>query len=205
MMKKFTAVMLVVAVLMPLTITGGAAGRLNEFEYARVSDALAILRECVGLANDADVSTHDFNGNNVIDVGDALLVLRGVVGIGEPQVLGVKNLEPMSEELGLRIQTEWAEAYNKRHGTNYSFAHIRIICYLGVYNDNMVFMVDTRFGRPAWGVTVAGYDFGYTDSNFIEVLSDGVVYDLRKAYESGLLTEQDVRSIYFWYYNRNRR
>jgi hypothetical protein len=58
-------------------------------QYASINDALAILRDIVGLDNNATVVTHDFNGNGELDLEDALLVLRGLVGIGEQQVLWV--------------------------------------------------------------------------------------------------------------------
>jgi hypothetical protein len=59
-----------------------------EQKYATVSDALEILRSCVGLPHKANELAHDFNGNGRLDVGDALMVLRGLVGLDKKQVVG---------------------------------------------------------------------------------------------------------------------
>jgi hypothetical protein len=65
-----------------------SANRDDSSNYATITDALAILRDVVGLNSSATVETHDFNGNDELDVGDALLTLRGLVGRGERQVIG---------------------------------------------------------------------------------------------------------------------
>jgi hypothetical protein len=57
--------------------------------FAEIGDALAILRYIINLPNEIEVcvSTHDFDGNGELEIADALLVLRGLIGLGERQVL----------------------------------------------------------------------------------------------------------------------
>jgi len=53
-------------------------------DWAQIKVALDILRHIVGLPTEIEVTveTHDFDGNGIIEIADALLVLREVVGLG---------------------------------------------------------------------------------------------------------------------------
>jgi hypothetical protein len=83
--------MLCTTILSGVTTSESVEAASNNSRISDIGDALAILRNCVGLDNNACLTTHDFNANGVIDVGDALLVLRGLVGLDEPQIVGVIN------------------------------------------------------------------------------------------------------------------
>ena len=91
--KKLTAILLTFVVAMSFMV--GATTETDKPQYATMDDALAVLRECVKLPNEATVATHDFNKNEKLDIGDGLLVLRGIVGIGDKMVMGdVSKVEP---------------------------------------------------------------------------------------------------------------
>ena len=91
-MKKLTAILLTAAIAMSFMV--GATTETDKPQYATMDDALAVLRECVKLPNVATVATHDFNKNEKLDIGDGLLVLRGLVGIGDKMVMGESIVEP---------------------------------------------------------------------------------------------------------------
>jgi hypothetical protein len=52
-----------------------------------LTNALAILRYVIDLPTEVEVTvaTHDFDGNGVVEIADALLVLRSVIGLSTPQ------------------------------------------------------------------------------------------------------------------------
>jgi hypothetical protein len=62
-----------------LIITGYTNCELPEFDIA-----LAILRYVIGLSTEIPicVTTHDFNDDGVVDIADALIVLRWIIGLG---------------------------------------------------------------------------------------------------------------------------
>jgi len=54
-----------------------------DVSTATLDDALAILRYVIGLSSEIEVTvaTHDFDGNGKVEIADALLVLRRIVGL----------------------------------------------------------------------------------------------------------------------------
>ena len=68
------------------------------------------------------------------------------------------------------------------------------LCCYGKINGCVVWFQDTIL--PAVGrFDVAGYTFRHPSLFFIKVYRDGGVYDLQKAYETGLLTEQNIADL----------
>jgi hypothetical protein len=93
-MKKLISIIVAVSTITAFIISAKAEETLKlPFQHAEMSDALAILREVVGLDNDACLLFHDFNGNGEIDIEDALIVLRGIIGLEERVLLGVFHVE----------------------------------------------------------------------------------------------------------------
>jgi hypothetical protein len=95
-MKKILALLCIVSLLctMTLSATADSLEPADSPRFADVNDAIAILREAVGLPQDvASVATHDFSGNGELDVNDAILVLRGLSEVGERQVVGTMGWE----------------------------------------------------------------------------------------------------------------
>lgn len=65
----------------------------------------------------------------------------------------------------------------------------------------IVAMVDAGgYAEYCWSETVAGYTFDYGDGNRITVLYEGEIYTLEEAYESGYLTNDDLKTICEWCY-----
>ncbi|MDR2558597.1 MAG: dockerin type I domain-containing protein [Oscillospiraceae bacterium] len=100
-MKKLTAVLLIIIMLVSLPITAAASGFTT-------ADALAILRHVAGIAplSEADFARYDLNGDGKVDSADALFVLRIVAGIApapkpEPtQTIPMPILNPTQTETG---------------------------------------------------------------------------------------------------------
>jgi len=96
-LKKFTAILLTAAIMLATLATVAVAE--PEYRYAEIDDALAILRFVIDLptAFEITVETHDFDGNGKIEIADGLLVLRGIVGLGEQQKVKLGEPEPVEE------------------------------------------------------------------------------------------------------------
>jgi len=79
--------------------------------------------------------------------------------------------------------------------------------YYGTYNGAVVVWVG-MVGQLEWGVPgserVAGIIFKYpTINDFIEVWKERTFYRLQEAYDSGLLTQEDLESIRGWHKTEN--
>jgi len=86
-MKKLLSLILTAALLCTLALSVSAKPLLNN--RTEVFDALEILRHVIDLPTETEVTvaTHDFDGNGVIEVADALIALRYVIGLD----VGVAN------------------------------------------------------------------------------------------------------------------
>ena len=221
-MKKLTAVFLVITMVIAAPLTLGAiTEEPNDPQYADMSDALAILREVIALTQTlATVETHDFNDNGKLDIGDALLVLRGIIGLNDRMVMNTMNemstrefehLEPLSEEIALRIKSDYLErlvAETPSHLTEgYSVEGIIIVRYYGTYNSCVVLTMRDAYTEspdvyiPPSIINIAGHEFSIPAfGGGIGVWNDGEFLGLAQAYEEGWLTEQDVGEIW-WRFN----
>jgi len=95
-MKKLTS--LAIAITIATTITGGVAlATRNRLQQAEMTDALAILRNIIDLSTEVEVTveTHDFDGNGIVEIADALLVLRELVGVNDTQIPNQEKPAPV--------------------------------------------------------------------------------------------------------------
>ena len=68
--------------------------------------------------------------------------------------------------------------------------------YYGSYREAVVFFSDGEISATViWEKNVAGVEFKWPGAASIEVYKDGLIYSLEKAYEDGLLTERNIKSI----------
>ena len=68
--------------------------------------------------------------------------------------------------------------------------------YYGIYNGVVVFFSDGEISATViWEKNVAGVEFKWPSAASIMVYKDGLIYSLEKAYEDGLLTERNIKSI----------
>jgi hypothetical protein len=172
-------------------------------QYATINDALAILRDIVGLDNNATVVTHDFNSNGVLDLEDALLVLRGLVGSGIPQRFvvhggeNVSELKPLCVELEWQIVQDW-RAYREIHNE----VELSIEYYLGTYRGSVVIVIDTNPTGIMWRLEIGEKVFHVCSGAPILVWNNGSFYPISGAYSAGLITIQDVEKIFVHYRGR---
>jgi uncharacterized protein YxjI len=81
--------------------------------------------------------------------------------------------------------------------------HAASIYLYGPYNEAIVYQ-RWNSGRSPDTVnheTIAGVDFQFPDCLWIQVIYDDKLYGLREAYESGILTDEDVKAFYDDYSN----
>ena len=68
--------------------------------------------------------------------------------------------------------------------------------YYGTYSEAVVFFSDGEISATViWEKNVAGVEFKWPRAASIMVYKDGLIYSLEKAYEDGLLTERNIKSI----------
>jgi hypothetical protein len=129
------------------------------------------------------VTTHDFDGNGVVEIADALLVLRGIIGLGEQQVIGVTkggDAMALSDELIERILRERYEWWENDGEIQKSLLNLlkQSFTHLGTYNDNVVFIVRGFGNESLWRKEVAGYEFVSFYGSRVEVWNNGTFYEL---------------------------
>ena len=140
----------------------------NPRLYATIDDALAILRRVVDLPTEIAVSVdkHDFDGDGVIGVADALLVLRGIVGLGERQMLGIVDggerlMARLPEELELQIRQDWLETLNALYSEGVTDV-AEIFRYWGTYDFGVVVAMYSTGLHGSTSREIGGKIFGFS-------------------------------------------
>jgi hypothetical protein len=109
---------------------------------------------------------------------------------------------------GLDAETEWRiiqayfDTYVKPKDPDAKINDTRIARYFGTYNGVVVVQFAISFpntGEESEDV-IHGLQFTYHPSVPIVAWGSGILYRLREAYDLGLLTEDDVKSIHRMYY-----
>ena len=86
------------------------------------------------------------------------------------------------------IEEAWLFTYEREMDIDY-------FDYYGTYNGVVVFFGEGQT-TASWSTNVAGVEFYWPpNAASIEVYKDGLIYSLEKAYEDGLLTERNIKSI----------
>ncbi|MCL1881544.1 MAG: hypothetical protein FWF76_05140 [Oscillospiraceae bacterium] len=159
-MKKIVSILIGVVMMMSLAIVISANDisdkpEFPETSYADIGDVVEILRDLVGLENNATVVSHDFNNNNILDIGDALFGLRGLVGLGEQQIVGYFDFCDSDN----RWQAYQGIGLNKLrliYGENSGFGQF----VQNIQESNLIF---------DWGVGVRG-DFLFSDIDYVQTI-----------------------------------
>ena len=69
--------------------------------------------------------------------------------------------------------------------------------YYGTYSEAVVFFSDGEISATViWEKNVAGVEFKWPSGAYIMVYKEGRFFSLEKAYEDGLLTERNIKSIF---------
>ena len=113
-----------------------------------------------------------------------LLLLCGVL-----IALGIKaDSFKFPKAVKAEIEEAWLFAYEREMDLDYCE-------YYGTYNGAVVFFVKGNTDE-IWHISVAGAEFKWTSGASIKVYKEGRFYSLEKAYEDGLLTERNIKSIF---------
>jgi hypothetical protein len=215
-MKKVFTLFLAASFFCFLTLPTGAT--LDSSEYPRAAntnDAMDILRHVAGVVQLPYERRWqlDFDRDGIITTADSLVVLNSLAGFVELPVIPPipKGVEPMTEEMELRVKTDWLKQYlcesypvHLRPEEGYNVDNVLIISYFGTYSGSVTLIITDAYTRTAgsWSVEIAGYNFD--GSLGIMVWNNGDFYSLSKAYDEGFLVENNISNIHFHYINRNR-
>jgi hypothetical protein len=210
-MRKFI-VLLSVIILMGVTVCScvkvNTSERLGETSEADevVSDIVESKTETGTSSVNAVVSGEQVSSTqSQVSNQPASSTVTSSAPVSSQYIPRPKNPEMLSEAQIKKIREDYAEYFKReyRSGGEYTAEDVWIWGYYGTYNGNIALGIETGFG-PTLGyyVDIAGYTFYLGDSGFtIDILTDSGFVVLGAAYESGLITKQDVQDIH--YYNQN--
>ena len=119
---------------------------------------------------------------------------------------GYGNHEGLSAETERRIVQDFHAAYCSDF-PDITIDKIFMEEYLGTYDGCVAFTIGGPFHYPSggWDLIIADTLFSYGSGPPIEVWKEGRFYGLREAYDSGLLTRENMRDIaYICYGGRER-
>jgi len=117
---------------------------------------------------------------------------------------------PLTEEQIETIKMDYVEyfkaEYGEEHVESVTVSDIIVGDYYGPYSScYSLFISHREVGWPD-AITsefVAGYEFVYPDGQTLTVYKDSSFVNLETAYETGLISEDDIQDLY-WYFNPNR-
>ena len=208
-MKKLLSLLLTAAMLCALTLPATFATATTPADNAQtrnadIFDFIDILEDCVGMVELTPVEVYDHNKNGVVDIFDGIIVLEGIIGLGDCVTMPrEKTIEPLDENTERRIKDEWRKI-PENYMEYYSVYYMRLL-YLGTYNGYVAFIMST----PSNGILdcidvheIAGYRFVFGAGGYkIEVWNDGEFQLLSEAYDKGLISEEDIANIWCCYEN----
>jgi hypothetical protein len=106
---------------------------------------------------------------------------------------GLGTHEGLSAATEWRIIRDYIRDYRNKYGTP---DPVRITKYYGTYNGCVAVMITSGPAiQASWDIIIADTLFGYADGWEITAWKAGRFYELSEAYERGLLTREDIRSI----------
>lgn len=139
----------------------------------------------------------DVNDDGSIDSFDYLLIKRHIFGNYSIKADVMKEQIPSTENQIEQIKLDYIE-YVKKDEPKYSDLTVSdIICgkYYGPYSGcYLIFIASNRVGFPAAVTTktIAGYTFVFSDGQLPLIYKDSNFYQLKEAYETGFITQEDV-------------
>lgn len=188
-MKKLVALFLTMVML--LSLAGGVAA--EEGKYT-LSDVTNVLKYVAGWGDKYRLDSYDYDGNGTVSLYDATCILKAIVGWDEDSICLKKPSDEYIKDLEAALSAYYTSENN--NGIDYD---IRVVDYYGKYNGaDVVLYCCYGMDYPFWvqREDVAGYTFYSSDGKYIEVWKDGKTYSLSKAYEGGILDEEDLKKIY---------
>ncbi|MCL2088011.1 MAG: dockerin type I repeat-containing protein [Oscillospiraceae bacterium] len=192
-----------VSVLPSLADSPMLPGDADNNGVVNVADIIAIRNHILGTDRlcERGLAAADVNGIGVVNIF-SMIAVRGII-LREKSGSG-KQIEPLSEEMEIRIKEDWVAGYPEHPdytGSEYTIDKVEI-AYYGTYNQNVaVMMFDNFYCYPLMPSIeeIAGVTFYYPDGNTILVWCDGDFIQLGSAYEQKLLTQEDLKNIGYYY------
>jgi len=187
-MKKLTAILLTLAMLLSLTATAITADEPAQPDNSRpveIKDVVYILMHCAKM-HTLPAAVYDFNDDGVLDIKDAVIGLMGLAKMIEKPMIDDEVIEV--EKWKLKIRRDIAEIFEY---PSYSFV------FGNIYNGGIIFVVYVHDGGVVGTNVVAGYTFRYP---MIFFWYNNGLYGLIQAYAQGLLTIQDIDELYNWHF-----
>ena len=101
------------------------------------------------------------------------------------------NLEELGDKI-IDIRNDCLNYLMSKGEDNLTIDDIQIVELYGIFGDSVVFKVQ----RGAWEVfsslTLGEYTFVFTNSNTPLVWNNGIIFELKDAYDANLFTDQDI-------------
>ena len=211
-MKKLTAILLTLAMLLSLTataITADEPAQPDDSRPVEIEDVVHILMHLAKM-HELPVTPYDFNNNGMLDIGDVLIGLMGLANMIEKPMIVMEDeicaecgkerclcLEPLSEELVLRIKSDFLTdlfGYRIDSPDGYTIENVSVAPYL-----------IERFGhRPDFP---EGYSVNRVSiSPYLGTYNGSVVMKIRRLYSGSvpMVWHEDVAGYRFRYGDSSR-
>ncbi len=130
------------------------------------------------------------------------MIAAAFIGCSQKPAFGATSADTNGNGLRDDVELEILKYYFDKKTIN---PNDYVVEYFGTYNEATVLIM---YGRGGIGLgeieheTVAGFRFGIVDGKKIWVWYGNELYELKEAYESGILTDEDIEAIHKVKYNK---
>ncbi len=197
-MRKFLKIIATVILLMSVASTVVSANYFDNWAYVPVNKVISGNSDPTGQYGSIQafaISVNgDVNGDGKVDSLDAAQVLKRDAGIITE--FANKEYDPTltPEEESAICQGFWEGCINE--SGSYESGFVEVLAYYGKYNDWAVAYITGLEDNGYYHINILnGYVFHYGSGNEDVVVKGTEVYELWEAYESGLLTDEDIYKI----------
>lgn len=108
----------------------------------------------------------------------------------------IPTLSAPSEESIAQITSDYTSYLHNELGVSSELSpYVYVTRYYGSYNGAVPVKIESmgiRFNTTVWEEDIAGFSFRYYDGNLVKVWNDGAFCTLREAFDSGLLTREEI-------------
>lgn len=114
----------------------------------------------------------------------------------------VKEPATLSAEQSARIKQDYVKELARKYSDSASSTDdIEIEAYFGTYHDAVALFIsgDETFASVVLEATIAGRRFIFKSAQPLYIYKDGDFTPLATAYQDGLITEEDVINIWYYY------
>ena len=153
------------------------------------------------LTNIVDLENDDEFGVDSAKVSSMAVSSKEVSSKGVSSITShIKDTVELSAEQEISIKNDYLKFYfgdNPNYPGGYNIENVRIRNYYGTYNGGVVMIIDgyRGFAQALRDEEIAGITFKYSSSQGFEVWKNGNFYNLKSAYEKGILTKSDIETI----------